>query len=159
MSKTSSKLTANQPPFPANEWWMEVTRTVGVSECADIFSVDQRTIYRWRADGMTSERSASAMEKMWRLLGLLVLFDRSDLAVDAIDYLRSVVDSVEMSGVVPLAKTVHEEVNRDFLSVSKMGGAIARNEPVAVVRSWADAAKEEIDRTVAKYEKEAGRDH
>lgn len=155
MSNGSRKLTAPQPPFPAYEWWLEVTRALGISECADIFSVDQRTIYRWRADGMSAERSASVMEKFRHLLSVLLMYGRVDLASTGIEYLNSVMTDVRESiGVVPLASTIHEEILRDFASVSRLADAIANKEPVAVVRSWAQAANEEINRSVAKYAQE-----
>lgn len=150
MSKVTAKMTPE--PFPAHEWWLEVTNTLGVSECADIFSVDQRTIYRWRADGFSATRSTSVMEKFRRLLSTLVMFDRVDLVISGTEYFNSLLqDIVPGIGIVPLAKTMHEEVNRDFVAVGRLAEAIANGEPVAVIESWAQAANEEISRSVAKY--------
>jgi|GEM_PF-6532703 len=157
MSNDSRNLTAAPEPFPAHDWWMEVTKTIGVSECADLFSVDQRTIYRWRADGMSAARSTSIMEKFRHLLAMLVMFDRVDLVVSGTEYFNSILgDLAATVGVVPLARTIHEEVNRDFASVARLAAAIENKEPVAVVSSWAVASNEEINRTVAKYEQVQG---
>ena len=155
MSNKSAQLTTNQPPFSANEWWMEVTKAIGVSECADIFSVDQRTVYRWRADGLSAERSTSVMEKFRHLLSMLIMFDRCDLAAAAVEYFNSLLlDAAAGIGVVPLAKTIHEEVSRDFISVGTLAAAIAEQQPVAVVKIRAVAAIEEINRSVAKYRRD-----
>jgi len=157
MSKAARKLTAISEPFPAHEWWMEVTKAVGISECADIFSVDARTIYRWRADGMSAERSTSGMEKFRRLLSILIMYDRCDLAASGVEYFNSLLTgSQECRGIIPLAKTMHEEINRDFIAVGRLADAIANNEPPAVVESWAKAANEEINRSVAKYKQVQG---
>jgi len=157
MSKDQRKLPTCQEPFPAHEWWLEVTRAVGISECADIFSVDQRTIYRWRADGMSAERSTSVMEKFRRLLSVLIMYDRCDLVASGTEYFNSLLTgSQECLGIIPLAKTMHEEINRDFLAVGRLADAIANKEPAAVVESWAQAANEEINRSVAKYKQVQG---
>jgi len=157
MSKDQRKLPTCQEPFPAHEWWLEVTRAVGISECADIFSVDQRTIYRWRADGMSAERSTSVMEKLRRLMSILIMYDRCDLAASGAEYFNSLLTgSQECLGIIPLAKTMHEEINRDFLAVGRLADAIANKEPAAVVESWAQAANEEINRSVAKYKQVQG---
>lgn len=158
MSKRAWKLTANQGRFTASDWWMEVTDTVGRGKCQRLFSVKERTIYRWESDGKTSQRSASVLEKMRELFDTLVAMDRIDLVASAITYFDEVIEQAMPGiGVVPLAKTMHEEICRDYQAVSRLADAIANKEPVAVVRSWAQAANEEINRSVAKYEQEQTR--
>lgn len=155
MSNGSAKSTATQAPFHACEWWLEVTDTVGFGRCKKLFSVEDRTIYRWQADGTTSARSASVLEKMRDLFGDLIKADRIDLARAAIEYLNSIVeDATSGVGIVPLANTMHEEVNRDFLAVGRLAAAINNQEPVAVVRSWGQAVNEEVNRSIAKYERD-----
>lgn len=156
MSNVTRNLTAVPPPFEAHSWWLEVSKTVSVSECADLFSVDQRTIYRWRADGRSAARSVSVMEHFRTLLAMLIMFDRVDLVITGVEYFNSILrDVADEVCVMPLAPTIHEEITRDFVSVARLSAAIENKEPVAVVRSWAQAASEEISRTVAKYEQES----
>ena len=124
-------------------------------EVADIFGVKQRTVYRWRADGVTAERATSQMENFRHLLELLVMFDREDVARAAVEYFSSAINQdADVHDVAPLLPTIHEEELADYQKVAALHSAIEEGKPMPEIISLKIEAVEEIERTVAKYAKE-----
>lgn len=150
MSNGQQKLTPTQQ-FEPHQWWFAVTKTVGVPEVADALDVSTKTVYRYRADGVTSARSTSIVERFRHLLAMLCEFDRQDLAVSAVEYLRSGFEDVDPSEPRQLADTMIEEQLLDHRYLGGLHRAIEAGEPVENVRMVATATIAEIQRTVAKY--------
>lgn len=129
---------------------------IGADVVAKIFNREKRSAYNWGQDPAYTEcRCKSPLEL------LHTLFERMDavgigyVARAAIRYLETALDSDVDPGDLrePLAD-IDQEILADFRAVAELQRCIEQGCNADEVRSFAVAAKDEIDRTIARYIKD-----
>lgn len=134
--------------------WHAMRKTLGDTFIMNVLGRrNARTIRMYAQDPRcTVDRSKDPVEALAILFDELATFGRADIARLAIEHLQAAVGS---NGVVTspdrLKDTVDAEVIADFQAVADMQTAIALGASAEVVRAAVVAAKEEIDRTLARY--------
>jgi len=128
-------------------------KALGANVVARVFNREIRSANNWAQDpAYTVCRCKSPLEL------LHTLFERMDsvglgyVARAGIRYLESAIDDeVDIVRIKEPLPTITEEILADYGAVSVLQAAIDAGEPLEVVKIKACAAKEEIERTVAKY--------
>jgi len=128
-------------------------KTLGANVVARVFNREVRSAHNWAQDPAHTEcRCKSPLEL------LHTLFERMDaaglgyVARAGIRYLESAIDDeVEVGDILDPLPTLTEEILADYGAIAVLQASIDNGEPLEIVKIKACAAREEIERTVAKY--------
>lgn len=112
-----------------------------------------RTIRMYSNDPRTSEeRCKDPLEMLHIIFSEADEIGRGDLARKAIAYLHTAIeDEFELKAPKPLLSTMDAEKLADFQSVASFQAAIEKNFNVDLIETLLNEAKDELDRTYAKY--------
>lgn len=123
---------------------------------ARIFNREVRSAYNWGQDpAYTEHRCRNPLELLHTLFGKMADIGLGYVARAAIRYLESAIthDAAAPAVVEPKA-TITEEVLADFVAVGELQRVINSGAPMHTVRTVAEAAIAEIERTVARVAKD-----
>lgn len=131
-------------------------KTLGRKELGELLGVGERTAYLYGENPAytAGKRCRCPLERLHAMLSELATFGRADVCRAAINYLRSAFEEVDKAPVGGIKPTMTEEVLADYSAVASLQRAIEGCEDVDLVETLAGAAKDEIDRTFAKYIKD-----
>ncbi len=128
-------------------------KTIPVPELCQIFGKSHiRTIYLYGQDPDTTEqRCKGPLEQLRQMFDRLDERGRGDVAMAGIAYLSDNLIDEHPHKVEALQKTIEGEVNKDFAAVAHMAKLIDEQADPVAVKLALHEAKEELDRTYAKY--------
>ncbi len=129
---------------------------IGPEVVAKIFNREKRSAYNWGQDPAFTEcRCKSPLEL------LHTLFERMDavgigyVARAAIRYLETALDNdQDLDDIKEPLPTIDQEILADFRAVAELQRCIEGGCSIEQVKSCQDAARAEIERTVARYIKD-----
>lgn len=133
-------------------------RYLGADRIARVFNREKRSPYNWAADPLcTMHRCASPLELMHKLFCLMADAGLGYVVRAAIRYLQTAVNDVEGGGsIIEPLPTIEEEILADYSAVGELQRAIEAQADIEDIRLLEAAARAEIERTVARYVKDAG---
>lgn len=139
--------------FQSWQFWAAAKKLLGEPNLMLILGKrNGRTIRMYSADPKyTQERCRDPLKHLHIIFSELDTFGRGDVARLAIRYLESAIDPQDVSRIAEMQPTIEEEILADYKSVADLQVAIVDGAPVDIVSDFAVEAKEEIDRTLAKY--------
>lgn len=112
---------------------------------------------RWAQDpACTEDRSRDPLESLHLLFSRLDEIGRGDIVRVALAYLATALDDDALAPPECCKSTLEQEVLGDYQAVTALQHAIAAQVPAERIDALTQAAKEEIDRTRAKYHLEHG---
>lgn len=128
-------------------------KQLGPELLGKIFHRGVRSAYDWGQDPACTEvRCRNPLDLMHALFERLDEQGRGYVARAAIAYLESALDDEAEAVDVPEPHpSLDVELLRDFAAVSRLQAAVETGEDVHLVRAIAAEAKDEIERTVARY--------
>ena len=144
--------------FQSWQFWAAAKKLLGESNLMLILGRrNGRTIRMYSADPKyTIDRCRDPLQHLHIIFSELDTFGRGDVARLAIRYLESALDDEPASDqVMDLLPTMDAEVLADYQAVADLQAAVRDRLPVDQVADLASAARDEIDRTLAKYIEEA----
>ena len=139
--------------FQSWQFWAAAKKTLGESRLMLILGRrNGRTIRMYSADPKyTQERCRDPLEHLHIILSEMELFGRGDVAGLAIRYLETALDDAYTPGAAELQPNINLEILADYQALAVLQLAIQNNAAPDDVADLAQEAKEEIDRTLARY--------
>lgn len=132
---------------------------LGPAVVSQIFGkANARSAYDWAQDPATTEhRCKSPLEAMHAMFERLDAVGMGYVARAALAYLQSAVDDgADGSALVEPRPTINEELLADYEAVAGLQAAVSRCAELEDVIVLVQAAKDEIDRTYARYCRDCG---
>jgi len=139
--------------FQSWQFWAAAKKTLGESRLMLILGRrNGRTIRMYSADPKyTQERCKDPLEHLHIILSEMELFGRGDVARLAIRYLETALDDAYTPEAADLQPNINLEILADYQALAALQLAIQNNAAPDDVADLAQEAKEEIDRTLARY--------
>ena len=145
--------------FKSWQFWAAAKKLLGETNLLMILGRrNARTIRMYSADPRyTQDRCRDPLQHLHIIFQELDTFGRGDVARLAIEYLQSALDDTHnIEGVSDLKSTLNAEILADYQAVAELQRAIEDGMTPDEVADKARLAKEEIDRSLAKYLQEVG---
>ncbi len=142
--------------FQTWQLWNATLKTLGADILAALLGVNKSMAYEYAKNPNTTgpKRCRDKAEQMHAVLSELAFWGREDVCRGFVDYFRSAYEDVTPNPVGELKPTMNEEILADYQSVASLQAAIDRCDEIDIVEALTNAAKEDIDRTYAKYLKD-----
>lgn len=132
-------------------------KSLGVAVMSSIFGRSSRAAYDWAQDPLfTEKRCRNPLETHHAYFQALDMHGYGYVAQAAINYLQTALDPTDLPPVKETLPTIEQEVLADYKAVSALQKGIENCEEVDLVETLVQEAKDEIDRTFAKYLKDCG---
>ncbi len=139
--------------FQSWQFWAAAKKLLGETRLMMILGRrNGRTIRTYSADPRyTQQRCKDPLEHLHTILSELDTFGRGDVARLAIQYLETALDDDDLPGTTQLQPNINLEILMDYQALAALQMAISNEAPIDDVADLAREAKEEIDRTLARY--------
>ena len=135
--------------------WAATKKALGESVLFRVFGKRDARIVRMCAQDprFTADRCHDPIENLHTTLSMLDEVGRGDIARRIVGHLSSAIDGegYDLPVTMALLPTMDAEQLEDFQAVADMARAINEGEPLPVIMARLTAAKEALERTVAKH--------
>ena len=143
------------------QFWNGAKQTLSESGVCAIWGRRNARLIRWYCQNpaYSEDRPRDPLERLFLLFKELVIMGRADLVKMVLKRLSMALDEKlahELFELDDIKPTINQEILCDYRAISELQDAIEDGESPETVRIYAEKAKAEIDRTLAKYLQEQG---